>query len=86
MTKQQQEQVKNLLAQGWPSTTDGSFSISLSGGLYWELPMYVITIFMNFAPHMISCYDLERINDICKVVGVYYSVKIEHGVPVIRIR
>lgn len=86
MTKQQQEQVKNLLAQGWPSTTFGSFSISLSGPLYWDLPMYAITIFMNFAPYMISCYDLERINDICKVVGVFYSVRIKHGVPVIRIR
>lgn len=85
MTKQQQEQVKDLLAQGWPSTTNGSFSISLSGGLYWKLPMYVITIFMNFPPHMIVRYDLERIADVCRVVGVFYSVRIKNGVPVIKI-
>ena len=86
MTKEQQNQVKDLLAQGWPSTTSGSFSISLSGGLYWDLPMYTITIFMNFASHIIACYDLERISDVCRVIGVFYTVRIEHGVPVIRIR
>lgn len=86
MTKKEQDQVKDLLAQGYASTTNGTFSISLSGDLYWDLPMYTITIFMNFKPHMMTCYELERINDVCKVVGVFYMVKIVHGVPVIRIR
>lgn len=85
MTQQQQQQVKALLAQGSNSSTSGDFSMSLSGGMLFDIPMYAITIYMNDHTHMISCYDIERINDVCRVMEVFYTIRIENNVPVIKI-
>lgn len=85
MTKEQFEMVKTLLSQGYVSTTRGDFSLSLREHHYSFETDYQIHVYSNDNSGRLSMYDMERVFDVVRVVGVWFMIKSTGKVPFIKI-
>lgn len=85
MTKKQCELVKGLLAQTQFNTSDGDFYQSIYESKWDDLEYCTITLFPQEWLGKFHSFELECIMNVCSVVGVYFSIKVEQNLPVIRI-
>lgn len=85
MTKKQCELVKGLLAQTQFNTSDGDFYLSIYESKWNDLEYCAITLFPQEWLCKFHSFDLVCIMEVCSVVGVYFSIKVEQNLPVIKI-